>query len=416
MRKSELSDLLNLLIFFLFPGTLVVLRIFDSYAYGLILILFFTFLKNSIQHNLKFSKTFLKVTIVCFLLLVTQLINHFFYIRSDILKTTYIAIALPLIYDFCEKFYLKIVKNYSIKNFNKIIQISTILILIAVILGVFYYSRVNNLAEEASSLYRLFFFNEPSHVVTIVGPILVAFIYTNKKINLITLKLLIISVIIFSLGSATGAIFLILLYFSTYKVSRISILFIFLFTIILILNFFQIDKINYLFYLYTDRLESLFIAFRSDNYFNLNLSTVIFLQAYEFIWDTIVRVDLLGLGSGNGFYHIIDYPAFNYNLWLHGDARLNVTDGSLFISKLTLEYGLIFASLYLFFIYKFTKYFFLIRNRIINLEYDLLDYIYLGCYITLIINVFFRGGGFLHHSMFYFFLTLIIYLNKNEKK
>ena len=207
-----------------------------------------------------------------------------------------------------------------------------------------------------------------------------------------------------------------MLYFSTYKVSRISILFIFLFIIIFSLNFFQIDKINYLFYLYTDRLESLFIAFRSDNYFNLNLSTVIFLQAYEFIWDTIVRVDLLGIGSGNGLYHIIDYPAFNYNLWLHGDGRLNVTDGSLFISKLTLEYGLIFASLYLFFIYKFTKYFFLIRNRIINLEYDLLDFIYLGCYITLIINVFFRGGGFLHHSMFYFFLTLIIYLNKNEKK
>ena len=92
-----------------------------------------------------------------------------------------------------------------------------------------------------------------------------------------------------------------MLYFSTYKVSRISILFIFLFIIIFSLNFFQIDKINYLFYLYTDRLESLFIAFRSDNYFNLNLSTVIFLQAYEFIWDTIVRVDLLGIGSEMAF-------------------------------------------------------------------------------------------------------------------
>ena len=58
MRKSELSDLINLLIFFYFQELLVVLRIFDSYAYGLILILFFTFLKIVFNIILNLAKPF----------------------------------------------------------------------------------------------------------------------------------------------------------------------------------------------------------------------------------------------------------------------------------------------------------------------------------------------------------------------
>ena len=415
MKTAEIRDVLNLLVFFLLPGTLVVLRIFDSYAYGLLVILFLAFVKNSIQFNFKFSNNFLWVVTICFLLLITQLINNIFFIKSDILKTIYIVIVLPIIYDFCEKFYYKIFKNNLTRNLNRVIEISSVIILIAILFGIFYYSRINNLGVSANSSYRLFFFNEPSHVVIITGPILVAFIYANNKINSITLRLFILSIIIFALGSATGAIFLFLLYFATYKISRLSVLFIFLLLVILILNYLQIDKIAYLFELYFDRLESFLIAFKSDNYFHLNLSTVIFLQAYEFIWDTIVRIDLIGIGSGNGYYHMMDYPAFNYNLFLHGDGRLNVSDGGLFLTKLTLEYGLIFSGIYLIFIYRLSKYFFTIRNKIINLQYNLIDSIYLGCYITLIVNVFFRGGGFVHHSMFYFFISLIIYLKKNEQ-
>ena len=153
-----------------------------------------------------------------------------------------------------------------------------------------------------------------------------------------------------------------------------------------------------------------------EGYRGLNLSTIIFIQGYEFIWDTIVRLDFLGIGSGNGFYHIIDYPAFNANVWLHGQYRLNTTDPGFMLSKIILEYGLIFGFIYLIIIYKLSKHFFKIRNNILNLNYNLMDVIYVGTFLTTIVNTFFRGGGYLHYSMFYFFLSIVIYIHRHERK
>ena len=178
----------------------------------------------------------------------------------------------------------------------------------------------------------------------------------------------------------------------------------------------NIQSIDYLLDLILERVVSFFEAFNRENYIGLNLSTIIFIQGYEFIWDTIVRLDFLGVGSGNGMFHIMDYPAFNANIYYHGDKQLNVSDPGFMLSKIILEYGLLFGSLYLIAIYKLSKYFFLVRNRILNYDYDHIDIIYVGCFLTTLVNCFFRGGGYIHHSMFYLFLSIIIYVYRNDRK
>ena len=226
----------------------------------------------------------------------------------------------------------------------------------------------------------------------------------------------VISLIIFLLGTATGLIFLILLIFTTYKLPKFIFISMYLSAFLYSINLLGITLIDYYLNMFIDRIYSFIESFGRESYRGLNLSTIIFIQGYEFIWDTIVRLDFLGIGSGNGFYHIIDYPAFNANVWLHGQYRLNTTDPGFMLSKIILEYGLIFGFIYLIVIYKLSRYFFIIRNKIVNLDYNLIDIIYIGTFLTTIINTFFRGGGYLHYGMFYLFLSIIIYINRHERK
>ena len=412
MSKINLVEVLTLLIFFLLPGIAVVLRIFDSYAGGMSIVLVILSVKYLISYKIRISNGNLNIVIICLLLFFLQYINHVF-AKNDLLKTLIVSIILPTIYYICEKFYFQICNR---ENFIKIIKIVSYITIFLIFLGVLYYERGDASNDVGSSQYRLFIVNEPSHVPAIFGPLIICFVFLSKDYSSIYMRLTIVSFLTLLLGTATGVILLLLLFFTLFRIHKFFLLLLFLFCMYFFIRMLNIQSIDYLLDLILERAVSFFEVFNRENYIGLNLSTIVFIQGYEFIWDTIVRLDFLGVGSGNGMFHIMDYPAFNANIYYHGDKQLNVSDPGFMLSKIILEYGLLFGSLYLIAIYKLSKYFFLVRNRILNYDYDHIDIIYVGCFLTTLVNCFFRGGGYIHHSMFYFFLSIIIYIYRNDRK
>ena len=413
MSKNNHIEVLTLLLFFILPGLGEVLDVFDSYAGGISIILALILAKHITSFKITISRSNLNVVILCLFLFFLQYINHYFYVKSDILKSLAVSISLPIIYYICEKFYFQICSR---ENIVKIVKITSYIIIFCLFLAALYYARSDASGAIESSKYRLLFITEPSHVSVICGPLLVCFVFLGKNNSSKYIRLMIVSVLIFILGSVTGIIILILILFTMFKIHKFVLQLLFLFFLILLISSLNIQSFNYIIDLFSVRASSFIASFNREDFIGLNLSIIIFIQGYEFIWDTIVRLDFLGIGSGNGKFHTIDYRAFNANNWLHGDKRLNVSDPGFMLSKVFLEYGLLFGGLYLIIIYKLSKYFFLVRNRILNFGFDYLDIIYVGCFLTTLVNCFFRGGGYIHHSMFYFFLSIIIYRNDRKKK
>ena len=153
MSKINLVEVLTLLIFFLLPGIAVVLRIFDSYAGGMSIVLAIISVNYLISHKIRISNGNLNIVIICLFLCFLQYINHIFFAKNDVLKTLIVSIILPTIYYICEKFYFQICNR---ENFIKIVKIVSYITIFLVFLGIFYYERGDAFYDVGSSQYRLF--------------------------------------------------------------------------------------------------------------------------------------------------------------------------------------------------------------------------------------------------------------------
>ena len=138
MSKINLVEVLTLLIFFLLPGIAVVLRIFDSYAGGMAIVLVIILVKYLISYKIRIRNGNLNIVIICSLLFFLQYINHSFYLKNNILKTFIISASLPIIYYACERFYFQICNR---ENFIKIVKIVSYIIIFLIFLGIYYYER-----------------------------------------------------------------------------------------------------------------------------------------------------------------------------------------------------------------------------------------------------------------------------------
>ena len=398
MNKINFKIVFIVLLFFLFPGFLITFFNAPNYSYGILVIFCVAIYNFILIKPIVISNNFLIIVLISFLLIFFQLINHFFYINNDIFKTFLMACTFPLIYLISKKILYHLL---NIKNFSFLVDIINYLILICLVFGLMYYRR----GYVENTELRLFFFTEPSHIVAICGPIFVLYIFNIQNLKTILLRFLVISFLVLLTGSSSFMVFLVIVSFVFLNFKRLILIYATSIFILFLIYSLEIQLFNQRVDLFYDRILDTYLSIGIENYSELNMSTVVFIQGYEFIFDIFHRYDFLGAGSGNGLTININYPAFKtITAW----GPLNRSDPGFMMSKVAMEYGLIFFTIYLSSYILFFFNFLRLRKLFIKLKYSRIDLLFVSFFITAFINAFIRGGGYLHHSMLYFFLCVAI--------
>ena len=416
MINKNFNIVLIILFFFLFPGVLVTLGYSESYALGFFIVNLLFFIIFILKKNFKITLNLLYLSFVSFFLLVLQSINYLLS-PNNIIKTFLISLLLLFLTYISEQivnFFLKI-KNLS---FQKISKTLFFFLLIFFALPFYLYERNSvNTLEENYTLYNkgLIFVTEPSHFFTILSPILICFLLSSNKKKNWFFRFLILILLVIMLQALTGYFFILLILFTILKINLIIFFFITIMIILFYLSNLHFDYFgNFLYFQHIyDRVVNLRLFF--ENIYSvehINLSVLTFIQGYEFILDAIFRLDILGVGSGNGDKHIIDYPAFN----VINISPILRSDPGFMLSRITLEYGILFGAIYLFGIYKFFLHYLKIRKKILEGHYSKVDVLFVAFFLTTLINGFIRGGGYLHQSLIYYLICLVIINKANVSK
>jgi hypothetical protein len=418
MPDKNFNVVLVAIFFFLFPGILITLGYSESYSLGFFIVNLLLFIIFSFKRNIKFTINLLIISLTSLFLLVFQLINYLLS-PNDIIKTFLISLLLLFLTYISEQivnFFLKI-KNSS---FEKISTTLFFLLLLFFTLPFYFYERnaIGALEENYTEYNKgLIFVTEPSHFFCILSPILICFLLSSSQKKSWFLKLLILIPLAIILQSFTGYLLILFIILTIFEINLKNIFF-FIITIILLylysLNFDYTDNLYYLQNIF-DRIQSIILFFENIffyKYETINLSVLTFFQGYEFILDAISRIDILGVGSGNGDKHIIDYQAFN----IINSYPILRSDPGFMLSRIVLEYGILFGGIYLFGIYKFFFLYLKIRKKILKGHYSKIDVLFVACFLATLINAFIRGGGYLHQSLIFYLICLVIINKANVPK
>ncbi|MCP3429122.1 hypothetical protein [Opacimonas viscosa] len=395
MKASLFVFKLGLLIVLFLPGSLIVLDLTSSSGPGLFLAsLFLLAVCVTISYVGKFtiSLGLIKYLLVVFFFIILHSIGVYYIFDVDLdfskLIVSLLLVLLVLILTRILSLQAKIIDDL---NFLRVIKfISYILAVLGVVTISF---RELNISQSKS----MFFFSEPSHYILVLLPFTLFYMIKQAsvhKVFFLVFILIVFSLLIESVLSVFGVIFLIYIRFYYSAFVR------YIFPLIVLLIFYGVSISNNEFYEYYSSRVSL----TSDS---TNLTALVYMSGWERVYIGILE----SYGFGFGFQQMgIAGPSGEFRSILNGlNAHgLNLTDGSFLFSKLVFEFGaigLIVTLFYLLSIHKFIK---ILHGNMGNKIV-----FFCSVYLCFFLYLFLRGGGYFMPFVALFLIS--VFFLKGEK-
>jgi len=233
-------------------------------------------------------------------------------------------------------------------------NISKKIVGILLAIGSYYGYKLN---FNPSGNARMFFFTEPSHFATHIAPFLIYLLITLRTSSTLVLAIF-TSLLSILLSSST--LLIALFVGSSIRFLKMKNMWdrIALFSIIA--SGFILGLIQY----FVDRFNAVLVADNDSQ----NISGIVYIQGWEFIYSTLQKGFLFGIGlnqMGN-----IELDSVAADALIEMDLPLNWNDGSFLLSKLVVElgmFGMFFAIFYIVILVRTIK---LIQARVIQSSFD----------------------------------------------
>ncbi|SMY35616.1 hypothetical protein PMAL9190_01985 [Photobacterium malacitanum] len=376
MKKQVVILYCQILIIMTFPSLFMGMFSLSSLYVGMIFSSFLLLMFN-VRFLLYIRITLKSVILLCLLLLYVFIQSSYIYIYHDVFKPIFslLSFVLMLISIFALS---KRISRLSQDDLKKVI-----ILLFYTFLFLGYFSLLNiNIGPYTFMEKPVFPFKEQSHFALIIGPFLITYTYisSNKKVLFSIIATSLLALLFPNLTLLLFCSISLFVYFFK-NISGIKTLLYFLCGLIIISIFLNaIFNIEY----FSSRLSMS----------NENLTTLVFIQGWEFITYYLLKTNFLGVGFQSLGESYLDVPEISYLISkIYGDF-FNISDGGFLASKTISELGLVgicYSISYLFFIFK------LILN---GFRYKGNESIGAIIIFSFLVEMFFRGYGYFSPMLF----------------